>query len=189
MNTHTRFMSTGTQPYCMFQAPLWLALLLNWLSVCISLHRPVAAGGARPCPHNRLDRSAPTPALREKLCTAKTSMQIVCIIMYGLYNMMETTKGSLNKEFQEAEAKGTRCTTLVAQPLEPPYCAIDYCYTSSPFIFRYRKASRYTPANSPYRSQSLCKGGERKEVSQLKLPSGVYRAIGGIAAIVLPIAV
>ena len=73
----------------------------------------------------------------------------------------------------------------MAQPLDPPYRAIGYSYTYRTYVFQVSQGIALYP---PKFALSLPRGGGGRGVSQLKLPSGGYRAIWGIAEIVSPIA-
>ena len=68
-------------------------------------------------------------------------------------------------------------SVLVAQPLDPPCSAIGYRYTISPFIFQVLQGIALYPR--PQIRSIAAKQGKREGASQLKLPSGGYRAIGG----------
>ena len=65
---------------------------------------------------------------------------------------------------------------LVAQPLDPTHRAIGYSYTYRTYVFAGIAGYRATP---PQICPIAAEGRGWQGVSQLKLPSGGYRAIRG----------
>ena len=75
----------------------------------------------------------------------------------------------------------------MAQPLDPHHRAIGYSYTYRTYVFQVSQGIALHPP--PRICPIAAEGRGWQGVSQLKLPSGGYRAIRGIAEIVSPIAV
>ena len=64
----------------------------------------------------------------------------------------------------------------ILQPLDPPYRATGYRYTYRTYVFQGIARYRAIP---PEIGPITAEGRGWQGVSQLKLPSGGYRAIGG----------
>ena len=86
-----------------------------------------------------------------------------------------TTNNNHNKQKQEQNLN-PKNTSLVAQPLDPPYRARGYRYTYRTYVFQVSQGIGLVP---PQICPIAAEGTGWQGVSQLKLPSEGYRAIRG----------
>ena len=129
-------------------------------------------------------------ALRERWSLPTTSPPLPCLLACPLRVARKESLGCSGKtktKEQSALSKGARSspfprvttcertTNLVAQPLDPPYRAIGYSYTYCTYVCQVLQVLRCTPQIGPIAAE----GSGWQRVSQLKLPSGGYRATRG----------